>query len=113
MAGFEQHMLHLAQMKRLHEARGLVEVESDAESSSSSDDSYDDEEAGSNDCNKNALPTHFLGVNIDRQSNPIPSELPMEEDNIPPQLALPNEDEDNNRPPTPWARSKSKKKSTI
>ena len=108
MAGFEQHMLHLAQMKRLHEARGLVEVESDAESSSSSDDSYDDDDAGSNDCNKNALPTHFLGVNIDRQSNPIPSELPVEEDNVPPQLALPNEDEDNNRPPTPWARSKSK-----
>ena len=110
MAGFEQHMLHLAQMKRLHEARGLVEVESDAESSSSSDESYDDDDAGSNDCNKNALPTHFLGVNIDRQSNPIPipSELPVEEDNVPPQLALPNEDEDNNRPPTPWARSKSK-----
>ena len=51
MAGFEQHMLHLAQMKRLHEARGLVEVESDAESSSSSDDSYDDDDdAGGNDC---------------------------------------------------------------
>ena len=93
-------------MKRLHEARG-VEVESDAESSSSSDDSYDDDDAGSSDCNKNGLPTHFLG-NIDCQSNPIPSELPVEEDNVPPQLALPNEDEDNNRPPTPWARSKSK-----
>ena len=64
--------------------------------------SYDDDDAGSSDhCNKNGLPTHFLG-NIDCQSNPIPSELPIEEDNI---LC---EDEDNNRPPTPWARSKSK-----
>ena len=65
------------------------------------------DKAGSIDCNKNGLPTHFLG-NIDRQSNPIPSELPMKKIISHHSCGVPNEDEDNNRPPTPWARSKSK-----
>jgi hypothetical protein len=90
MVGFEQHMLYLAQMQRLHEVRG-VEVESDAESSSSSDDGDDDDAGSSDDCNEHTLPTHFLGVDIDRQSNHIPSELHIDE--VPPQLALPNENQ--------------------